>query len=105
MALLLEVFTPDALAVVAAVTAVLDHQDGGPPSERFVGQTPGDGIAWNPGRSARLAPWGRVGHLADDLSFLRREALPDGGEPQSVKVGESREICGGIDRMVHSRGL
>lgn len=100
-----EVFSPDTLTGVASVAAVADDQDGGTPSERCVGQAPGDGISWGAGCCAGAAPRIRIGDFAEDLRFSWGETLPVGGEPQLVEVGESREIRRSIDRMVRSRGL
>ena len=54
---------------------------------------------------AGSAPRVRGGDVADDEGFLSGEVLPGSGQSEGVEVGESGQICWGVVRMVHCRGL
>ena len=70
-----------------------------------MGETAGDGIAWNACCSAGLAPRGRVGDVAEDFGFRCAQVLPDCGQSQAVKIGESGEVWRGEGRIGQRRGL
>lgn len=100
-----QVLAPYVPTGMAAVAAVPDDQDSRSPTERRMADPAGHRIPWRTFGSAVSAP--RIGgrDLAQDLRLGGGEVLADRREAEGVQAGESRQVRGAEDRMVHCRGL